>query len=333
MTSNQSKLESTKKDGKEYISIAIDTIHTKNMPSFDFYIRKKDEDQPLLYRSRSLPISREDLQELKECGYKNLWVPQRDYKTYDHYLNENIEKIIRDPNIPVESKCELTYNASSQIMEQVFDSANPQEVIESSSKVLEPVIEVIFANESAAHNFIVRTSMDYALYTHSVNVCLYGMSLARKTLGISKQDAMTRFGQGLLLHDIGKTAIPKEIYQKAEPLSEEEWEIMKQVPIKSLDIVKELVTITPETESIILHHHERLDGSGYPFGLKANEISMGARICAIVDVFDALNTRRPFQDRRSSFDALKLIKEEMSEKLDMDLYKDFVYLFLPPTIQ
>ena len=315
---------------RDYISITLDTIQLKSIPALDFYIKRKEDDTPILFRSRSFPIHRNDLVALKEGGYNTLWVPNRDYNLYDRYLNENISRIIRDPNVTVDAKCELTYNASSQIMQQVFNSSDPDEVIEASSKVLEPVIEVIFANQTAAHNFIVRTSMDYALYTHSVNVCLYGMALARKSLSITKQDALTRFGPGLLLHDIGKTLIAKEMYTKADPLTEEEWEIMKQLPIRSVEIVKVLLPVTPETESIILHHHERLDGSGYPFGLKGDEISLGARICAIADVFDAINTRRPFQDRKTSFDTFKTMKQEMAGKLDEDLVRDFIYLFLPP---
>jgi len=124
--------------------------------------------------------------------------------------------------------------------------------------------------------------------------------------------------------------VPKEILQKDGSLTPEEWEIMYRHPSTGLEMVKEIVDVTQETETIILHHHERLDGSGYPFGLKGPKISIAARICAIADVFDAINTRRPFRERKPSFDALKTMQKELPHRLDENLYREFVYLFLAP---
>lgn len=315
---------------REFYPVGVDTIQLNRLPEMDIYIQRGDEPAPLLFQSRTLPLTKEDLKDLLDHEVLTIWLNEKDYEEFDSYVDSNLEEIIHNPNVPVDMKCEITYNASAQIMEKVFHSADPQEVIHASERVLNPVIDVIFENQTASHEFILQSSVDYAQYTHSVNVCLYGMALARRALRISKEEALQRFGPGFLLLDWGKSKIPKEILHKDGELTDEEWEIVKQHPIDSLNMVKEFMDVTPEIETILLHHHERLDGSGYPFGLKGGQISEAARICAIVDTFDAISTTRPFRARKNSFEALMEMKNEVPDKLDGELYQQFLYLFLPP---
>lgn len=314
----------------EFFPIAVETVNLKRIPPMDIYLQRDSDGQYVLYLSRSMPLDEEDFAVLKEREHCMLWVHEQDYHAYEDFLNYNVLDIIQDKSIPVETKCELTYNASAEVMHKVFESPEPEAVIEASEKVLTPVIEVIFGDHTAAHQFILQSSTDFHLYTHSVNVCLYGMALARRALGISKQEAMTRFGPGFLLHDIAKTKIPKEIFEKDEPLTEEEERLFQRCPIESLKMVKEFMEVSKEMEEIILQHQEKLDGSGYPYGLIGNQISVGARMCAIAKTFDERSTNKPNKSRMNSFEALMSMREEIPHHLDYELYKDFVYLFLPP---
>lgn len=316
----------------ELFPIAVDSVNIKRIPPMDIYLQRDSDSEYLLFTSRSLPLDEEDYALLKERENSILWVRELDFQVYEDFLNYNVLDIIQDKSIPVETKCELTYNASTEIMHKVFESQNPEAVIEASEKVLTPVIEVIFGDHSAAHQFILQSSTDFHLYSHSVNVCLYGMALARRSLGISKQEAMTRFGPGFLLHDLAKNSIPKEILDKDEPLTEDEEQLIRRTPIESLKMVKEFMEVSKEMEEIILQHQERLDGSGYPYGLVGNQISVGARMCAIAKIFDERSTNKPTQSRLNSFDALMSMREEIPHHLDNELYKDFVYLFLPPEL-
>ena len=215
-------------------------------------------------------------------------------------------------------------------MQRVYESSNPADVVKASSQVVNMVIDVIFQDEKAAHNFLIRTSMDYALYTHSVNVCLLGVSLARRALGISKQDALSRFGPWFLLHDIGLSTLPPEMYKNIDPLDSNLSKEYREHPIKSLELVKEFMDVNQEGESIILQHHEHIDGSGYPVGLRGKDISVGARICALADTFDILNTQTEFRERKPSFVALKEIRKFIPSRYDERLFKEFLFMFIPP---
>ena len=133
-------------------------------------------------------------------------------------------------------------------------------------------------------------------------------------------------GYALFLHDIGKSRIDPSILNKPGRLSDPEWEIMKTHPEKGHQILSEEGCVTPEAEAIVLQHHERPDGKGYPQGLRSEQIDPLARLCNIVDSYDALMTKRPYKESMTSFQALEIMKGEMRGQFDLDLFERFVRL-------
>ena len=103
---------------------------------------------------------------------------------------------------------------------------------------------------------------------------------------------------------------------------------MKTHPQKGYKMLKKAGVISEEASTIVLQHHERADGSGYPKGLKGDKINIYGKICSIVDSFDAMTTNRYYQPALSSFEAMNVIKEKMKDKkFDKDLFKKFVTFF------
>lgn len=132
-------------------------------------------------------------------------------------------------------------------------------------------------------------------------------TLVGERLGLSP-DAMVRLNFGSFLHDIGKCRIPKEILRKSGPLTADEWEIMKEHPRLGKELVDN--TCVSYAGPVIYQHHERLDGSGYPHGLKGDEIMIEAQILGVVDSFDAMTTNRPYRKARSVASALDELRRE-----------------------
>jgi putative two-component system response regulator len=125
---------------------------------------------------------------------------------------------------------------------------------------------------------------------------------------------------GGALHDIGKIAVPDEILNKPGPLTPSEWEIMKKHTEIGFKICLPLKENLGMALSVIRHHHEKLDGSGYPDNLKTDQISMVARIMAVVDIYDALITDRPYRKGMSQKDAIRILEEEGQKgKLDSNV--------------
>ncbi|MFC1628438.1 HD-GYP domain-containing protein [Gemmatimonadota bacterium] len=124
--------------------------------------------------------------------------------------------------------------------------------------------------------------------------------------------------RGALLHDIGKIGLDKNILDKTSALSDQEWLQVKQHPVLGAKIIGEL-TFIKEARNVVLHHHERMDGKGYPAGLKGDEISIGARIVNALDAFDALTSDRSYRRRLSYDQALGMLRERAGAQFDPEI--------------
>lgn len=148
---------------------------------------------------------------------------------------------------------------------------------------------------------------------HSARVAWLAERIARE-VGLSHQ-AIETISQAALLHDLGKIGVPEAILRKPGPLTSEEWEIMRRHPVTSAQIVSPL-EFFDEGAIVVRHHHERLDGSGYPDGLTGETIPLGSRIVAVADTYDALTSGRPYRDGRSAAEAIRVLRAEAGHTLD-----------------
>jgi HD-GYP domain-containing protein (c-di-GMP phosphodiesterase class II) len=137
------------------------------------------------------------------------------------------------------------------------------------------------------------------------------------TLGLpaTEIDTVTQAG---LLHDIGKIGVPETILRKRGPLASDEWAIMRQHPVIGAQIVAPFEFFAGGVQ-VIRHHHERWDGTGYPDGLTAASIPLGARVVAVADVFDALTSDRPYRAALTLDAALAHLAGEAGHTLDADV--------------
>lgn len=316
--------------GELYFPIQACALQADRIPPLDLFIQREEDAAPILFLSRTAPFNGVVARRLAESGVRDLFLREKDRDLFYAYLNQNITPVIRNVKLPVSDRCTLTYDLSLYLIQKVFESANTDLIQKTSQDIVRHVVDMVFVDRDAAIHFIAVARKDYHLYTHSINVCIYGMALARKSLNITINDALTSFAPGLLLHDIGKLQIPPEILDKTDPLTEEECMLIVEHPQKGLAIVESWMDLSEDVRSILMNHHERLDGSGYPNGLSGGDISIPSRVCAIADTFDAITTNRSFQDRKSSFKALAEMKaHEIPQRLDEKLFRDFVFLFRP----
>lgn len=141
---------------------------------------------------------------------------------------------------------------------------------------------------------------------HAERVVAFSVRLGRE-LGLSGSDLIA-LELGARLHDIGKIAVPDHVLKKPAPLTEDEWAIMRIHPAKGQEMVRAMKERLPEDAALIVgQHHEQWNGSGYPLGLKENQICLGARIFAVADTFDAITSDRVYRRGRRYQDALEEI--------------------------
>jgi putative nucleotidyltransferase with HDIG domain len=156
-------------------------------------------------------------------------------------------------------------------------------------------------------------------HTHQVTEVAVNLAKAMR-IGISQQLYIQR---GALLHDIGKMAVPEAILKKTTPLTEEEWAIIKQHPRHAYELLSPIVYLYSAID-IPYCHHERWDGTGYPQGLKGEEIPLAARVFAVVDVWDALTSDRPQRKAWPESQAMEYLKEQAGKQFDPAVVHTFL---------
>jgi putative nucleotidyltransferase with HDIG domain len=137
------------------------------------------------------------------------------------------------------------------------------------------------------------------------------------------EEKIIHIRHGALLHDIGKMGIPDEILRKPDQLTDEERAIMEKHPMYAFEMLESIAYLDPALE-IPLLHHERWDGSGYPFGYRGKQIPISARIFAVIDVYDALTSDRPYRDAVVKADALHFIRAKSGQHFDPDVVQAFL---------
>ncbi|KAA3645289.1 MAG: PAS domain S-box protein [Chloroflexi bacterium] len=162
---------------------------------------------------------------------------------------------------------------------------------------------------------------DHETEGHTQRVTEMTLRLAN-VMKVSPEE-MTHISRGALLHDIGKMAIPDEILRKPGKLTDKEWELMRMHPVYAYELIKPIAYLEAAID-IPYCHHEKWDGSGYPTGLKGEQIPLAARIFAIVDVWDALRSDRPYRKAWPEDKVLEYIREQSGEHFDPKVVEAFL---------
>jgi HD-GYP domain-containing protein (c-di-GMP phosphodiesterase class II) len=152
---------------------------------------------------------------------------------------------------------------------------------------------------------------DLCTASHTWRVVLYTRAVSER-LGLGRA-AIDRLSIGAALHDLGKIDIPDRVLQKSGPLTDDEYEVMKTHTVLGYDRLVGMGETDPIVLSMVRSHHERIDGAGYPDGLRGEAISSAARVFAVVDTFDAMTSVRPYRERVGRDAAIESIRQLRSE--------------------
>jgi HD-GYP domain-containing protein (c-di-GMP phosphodiesterase class II) len=235
---------------------------------------------------------------------------------------EQIQSTINSANLKQASEI---FNQSKKIQKKLFADA-----LSGSSLELSPVVEVtnksidaIFTSpDSLACMLNIREKDEYLL-EHSVAVSVY-ITLFSRYLGFER-DIIEQLSIGAFLHDIGKIKVPDNILNKPGKLTEAEFTIMKTHANHSIDIIKQTPGISELSLEVAALHHEKLDGKGYPFQVKAENISQYGRMIAICDIFDALTATRVYKEGFPHSKAFAILRELAKQgQLDSKLVDQFI---------
>ena len=297
-------------------------IFPETLGDFSIYLWKGGDF--VLYTASGQRFTTRHRHVLNTNGIKEVYVQGSEKPQYEKYIERNLGKILQDETLPIEVRTKIFYEAANVVMQNVFDRKLPSalrarhfdriaEVVKSSIKFL--------AADNSLSSVAPFISHDYKTYTHCMQVFIYSVALFQ-TYHMGNNEIF-EFGLGALLHDVGKAKIPKRILNKRGPLTQAEREIIKEHPVHGVSMCAHL-PMTQNTINCILFHHEAMDGSGYPSGIGGDNVPMAVRVISLADIYDALTTNRPYAEAMQPYEALSLIRNEMRETVDMNVFKRFV---------
>lgn len=222
---------------------------------------------------------------------------------------------------PVEASYEKAYRAIGEIM----DSLGSDKPVDASQifPIVESMMETVFSNR----DFILlltgyKKTFDIYNYTHSLDVCIYSLITA-KAMGLNYEECVT-LALGALLHDIGKSKVPGRILSKQTSLTVEEFEEVKKHSDYGYHMAMEILPDKPDVARIVLEHHERCNGCGYPNNLRGNEIHKLSKIVAIADIYDALTSDRIYRKKVLPHEAAEYLLSISNSQLDCDIANIFL---------
>ena len=218
------------------------------------------------------------------------------------------------------------YSHAVASAEAVYQSAEAEGVPDTPAalQTVEGLADAVTQNRTALMALTAMRNYDNYTFTHMVNVSILTMAQAR-ALGIEGR-LLREFGMSALMHDIGKVRTPKEILNKPEKLTDEEFVIMRRHVVDGAEILRGTPEMPILAPVVAFEHHLRLDGSGYPFTVKRESMNLGSMLCAISDVYDAMRSQRAYQQAFPTDRILAVLKKNEGAQLDQHLVRRFTQL-------
>ncbi len=214
---------------------------------------------------------------------------------------------------------------SETVYSKVMDEVQSGQDLDSRAvkKIVHTMVDSVIRNPDALTWLVRLKSRDEYTYSHSIAVCVLAITLGRQ-LGLP-EDELNKLGLSTLLQDIGKLRLPTPMLEKPAALTKNEYKLAQKHVHFSVDILQQKSKLPDSVIQTVLLHHERFDGSGYPFGLKGDKIDLHASIAGIVDTYDAMTNDKAYRKAMTSFDALSELYELKDSAFPGALIEHFIH--------
>lgn len=299
--------------------LCIETLAVGESVPFDIYIKRSDDFVIIIEAGTLL----NDTLYEKLKNQQNLYISKDDEQkqilsceSLKYYIRYNIENH--------KTRVDFLYQTSEEFFDLYLTNKENKINFECVELIVHSILYIIKNDENFLKNTMPYLKNDHSLKVHSLHVCIYALYLGY-ILKIGEAD-LIKLGVAALLHDVGLKKIDDSIINKVGALTPEETKIIQKHSKFSIEIMKHNKIYDPYIIDAVMHHHERIDGSGYPNKLMHTEINIFASILGICDVFDALTNSRPHREHYSSFNALRMMMRDT--EMVNGFNQKYLHLFL-----
>ena len=298
------------------------------------------------WRTRFVLDDADDIRRIRESGISELWIDtgkgldasvgEARAETHseievaaevDRTLERSAERRAPPRQVPMVEEVRRAAKiciGSKKAVVSMFNEARMGKTVssEAAGELVDEISSSVMRNPGALISLArLKTADDYT-YMHSVAVCALMVALARQ---LGQDEATTReLGMAGLLHDLGKALMPMEVMNKPGKLTDEEFAIIKSHPEAGHKMLLEGSGVGEIPLDVVLHHHEKMDGSGYPKRFKADQISLYAKMGAVCDVYDAITSNRPYKAGWDPAESIRKMAEWCNGHFDERVFQAFV---------
>ncbi len=278
------------------------------------------------YRDAQREFTAADRDSLIRGGIELVYINMGDQRRLRDQMESAIVGVATDPKLAISARASILYETGLELVNELLADRDLARFSQRLEGLARATATMVLNDPSAFSHLLTASHHDFYTATHLVNVATYLVPLAA-TMGYRAPSDLTIICQAGLLHDIGKLYVPEAVLNKRDALCEEDWWLLQRHPQLGADHLKSYDGVDSLIPRIALEHHERLDGSGYPGQLKADHLDPIARMCSIVDAFDAMTALRPFKKRTFTVaEAIDTLKRETPGKYDPRILEAWIAL-------
>lgn len=297
-------------ENDKFMKIRLNSIHPSAPVPFDIFIQIGE--RHIHYLRAGDRIEAGKIENFEKKAPDAFFIYSSERAAYKRYVRERMISI----DLPTRDKALILRESSMALVEELFESPDINRALNESKQVIDEFILFMDQDPDAMAHLIGLSSHDFYTYNHSLDVGIYSLGLG-KVAGYRDAE-LHELGQGALFHDVGKRHVNVDIICKAGPLDDLEWAQMQKHPSYGLMILNDY-PVSDAIKACCFEHHESFVGNGYPQQLNGNEIHPMARIVAITDTYDALTTKRSYNNPLMPTDAINFMKEKLATRYDSSL--------------
>ena len=317
---------------RRLMSIPPGVIIPGSLPKFRIYVLSP-QGQYILWAQEGNTVTPDQLARLSNFGLKEVFVDLDEAFKYEEYLESHLEPILEHPGTSDSQKAEIFSKVSTNVVKGAFETSlglgrMGPDVVQRTQAMIEKAL-IFIAEAKSLQTVTKMIGHDYKTYEHATKVLWFTVAflghhpeiLERVQPGSPtfdeerRTEVLRQCGVAALLHDIGKACISQEILNKDGPLDQVEWEILKRHPSDGTAMLLDS-DMPLFVKKAVLHHHEDFGGGGYPMNLEGANITILGRVLRIMDVFDAMTSRRPYKEAVPPLKAVQIMVGTPEEKKD-----------------
>lgn len=293
---------------------------------FAIYLPPSGSTGPVLYRDEAAGLLMPDFERMREQGVREFLVAVEDFSRCEALIEEKLGEVLCSPETPAREKAEVASNVGERISRDILASPMDEVQFGRASSFVNHVLSGLLTDATISSYILQMAEHERTVAAHMMIVSVLAVTLGMEVLGEDRQ-TLHDLGMAGMLHDLGKLAISAKILNKTNPLTREEAQMIQQHPIETVRLIDRDPHVSMAARQMIIQHHERVDGKGYPVRMSGAALLVGSRLLAIVDSFHAMVGTRFYRLAKSPAEATRAIERQAGRQFDAEFVAAWIELF------